>query len=130
MVSAQTTKKVLKSAKHSTPSVDKKKIHRKVRRGTVALREIRKYQRSTELLLRKAPFQRLVREITESVGTENDKRWQVAAVSALQEAAEAFLVSVLEDSNVCAIHAGRVTVMPKDMQLARRLRGDRVGVQN
>lgn len=56
-------------------------------------REIRKYQRSTELLLRKAPFQRLVREITESVGTENDKRWQVAAVSALQEAAEAFLVS-------------------------------------
>ena len=58
-------------------------------------REIRKYQRSTELLLRKAPFQRLVREITESVSTENDKRWQVAAVSALQEAAEAFLVSKL-----------------------------------
>ena len=56
-------------------------------------REIRKYQRSTELLLRKAPFQRLVREITESVSTGNDKRWQVAAVSALQEAAEAFLVS-------------------------------------
>lgn len=130
LVSAKTTKKVLKSAKHSTPALDTKKIHRKVRRSTVALREIRKYQRSTELLLRKAPFQRLVREITESVGTENDKRWQVAAVSALQEAAEAYLVSMLEDSNVCAIHAGRVTVMPKDMQLARRLRGDRVGTQN
>ena len=103
-------------------------------------REIRQYQRSTDLLIRKAPFQRLVREITESVSVENDKRWQVAAVAALQEAAEAFLVSVtalqlfrvneagqmcsdllslcvtlqvsmLEDSNVCAIHAGRVTIM-------------------
>lgn len=61
-----------------------------------ACREIRKYQRSTELLLRKAPFQRLVREITESVSAENDKRWQVAAVSALQEAAEAYLVSGMQ----------------------------------
>jgi len=119
-------KKAVK-AHGNRPSIDPNKVRRRVRKGTVALREIRKYQKSTELLLRKAPFQRLVREITDSVSSEKDKRWQVSAAEALQEAAEAYLVSVLEDSNVCAIHAGRVTIMPKDMQLARRIRGDRTG---
>ena len=99
-----------------------KKPHR-FRPGTVALREIRKYQRSSELLIRKLPFQRLVREVAQSFKT--DIRFQSLAVLALQEAAEAYLVGLFEDTNVCAIHAKRVTIMPKDIQLARRIRGER-----
>eukprot|EP00878_Enallax_costatus_P001822 GHUV01001980.1.p1 GENE.GHUV01001980.1~~GHUV01001980.1.p1 ORF type:complete len:152 (+),score=34.47 GHUV01001980.1:239-694(+) len=91
------------------------------KRGTVALREIKKYQKSTELLIRKAPFQRLVREICEVF--KQDFRFKPSALEALQEAAEAYLIGMMEDSNLCAIHAKRVTIMPKDMQLARRLRG-------
>ena len=99
-----------------------KKPHR-FRPGTVALREIRKYQKSTELLIRKLPFQRLVREIAQDY--RNDLRFQSLAVLALQEATEAYLVSLFEDTNLCAIHAKRVTIMPKDIQLARRIRGER-----
>jgi histone H3 len=97
-----------------------KKPHR-YRPGTVALREIRRYQKSTELLIRKVPFQRLVREI--AMDFKTDLRFQSTALLALQEAAEAFLVRLFEDTNLCAIHAKRVTIMPKDMQLARRIRG-------
>ncbi|KAL4776153.1 histone-fold-containing protein [Aspergillus nidulans var. acristatus] len=94
--------------------------------GTVALKEIRKYQRSYDLLLRKLPFARLVREVAldilpADVGSE--LRWQSHAIQALQEAAEAFLVHLFEDTNLCAIHAKRVTIMQKDIQLARRIRG-------
>ena len=99
------------------------KPHR-YRPGTVALREIRRYQKSTELLLRKLPFQRLVREI--AADFKGDLRFQSSAVFALQEAAEAYLVGLFEDTNLCAIHAKRVTIMPKDLQLARRIRGERV----
>ena len=99
-----------------------KKPHR-YRPGTVALREIRKYQRSTELLIKKIPFQRLVREIAQDFKT--DLRFQSTAILALHEAAEAYMVGVFEDTNLCAIHAKRVTIMPKDMQLARRIRGER-----
>ncbi|XP_039065063.1 histone H3.2-like [Hibiscus syriacus] len=99
-----------------------KKPHR-FRPGTVALREIRKYQKSTELLIRKLPFQRLVGEIAQDFRT--DLRFQSSAVAALQEAAEAYLVGLFEDTNLCAIHAKRVTIMPKDIQLARRIRGER-----
>lgn len=99
-----------------------KKPHR-YRPGTVALREIRKYQKSTDLLIRKLPFQRLIKEIAHNF--KKDLRFQSAAVLALQEAAEAFLVGLFEDTNLCAIHAKRVTIMPKDMQLARRIRGDK-----
>eukprot|EP00798_Chlamydomonas_sp_ICE-L_P024411 gene24411-biopygen18891 len=89
-----------KAARKSAPaSCGVKKPHR-YRPGTVALREIRKYQKSTELLIRKLPFQRL-------------------------EAAEAYLVGLFEDTNLAAIHAKRVTIMPKDIQLARRIRGER-----
>jgi histone H3/H4 len=94
------------------------------RPGTVALREIRKLQTSTRNLISGAPFRRLVRQIT----TDNFKdgiRFQSTALEAMQDATEAFLVHVLADANLCALHAGRVTVMPKDLQLARRLRGDR-----
>ncbi len=100
--------------------VDKPKA-RRYRPGTLALREIRKYQKSTNLLIPKAPFQRLVKEVVRKVGG-GDWRMQSAAVLALQEAAEAYLVRLLEDSNLCAIHAHRVTLMTSDMQLARRIR--------
>merc|ERR1712202_108023 len=83
-----------------------KKPHR-YRPGTVALREIRRYQKSTELLLRKLPFQRLVREIAQDFKT--DLRFQSSTVMALQEASEAYLVGLMEDTNLCAIHAKRVT---------------------
>ena len=99
-----------------------KKPHR-YRPGTVALREIRRYQKSTDLLIRKLPFQRLVREIAQDF--KSDLRFQGSAVLALQEAAEAYLVGLFEDTNLCAIHAKRVTIMPKDIQLARRIRGER-----
>lgn len=96
---------------------------RRYRPGTVALREIRKYQRSTDLLIRKAPFQRLVREV--ALNYNSCLRFQTVAIHALQEACEAYLVSLFEDTNLCAIHAKRVTIMPKDMHLARRIRGER-----
>jgi len=97
-----------------------KKPHR-YRPGTVALREIRKYQKSTDLLLSRAPFQKLVREIAQD--SKTDLRFQSSALAAIQEAAEAFLVNLMENANLCAIHAKRVTIMPKDMQLAQRLSG-------
>jgi histone H3 len=106
----------------AAPAGGVKKPHR-FRPGTVALREIRRFQKSTELLIRKLPFQRLVREIASEF--KNDLRFQSSAVLALQEATEAYLVGLFEDTNLCAIHAKRVTIMPKDMQLARRIRGER-----
>ena len=99
-----------------------KKPHR-WRPGTVALREIRKYQKNTDLLMRKAPFQRLVREIACDI--KSDLRMQSTALLALQEAAEAYMVGLLQDTNQCAIHAKRVTIMPKDMRLAQRIRGEK-----
>lgn len=111
-----------KSARKSISNGGIKKRHR-YRPGTVALREIRKYQKSTELLIRKLPFQRLVREIMQSHSMEF--RIQSPALLAIQEAAEAYLVGLFEDSNLCAIHGKRVTIMPKDIQLARRLRGEK-----
>ena len=110
------------STKKNLPVVDSKKIHR-FRPGTVALREIRKYQKSTELLIRKLPFQRLVRELAQDF--RHDLRFQSSAVLALQEASEAYLVGLFEDTNLCAIHAKRVTIMPKDILLAKKIRGDR-----
>lgn len=127
-----------------------KKPHR-YRPGTVALREIRKYQKSTDLLIRRLPFERLVREITASFMP--GLRMKVAAITALQEATEAYIVGLfevstflevpcfarqhfvnqrnqarvtpLQDANLAAIHAKRVTLMAKDLQLARRIRGER-----
>ncbi|KAH7887667.1 histone-fold-containing protein [Phlebopus sp. FC_14] len=103
---------------------------RRYRPGTLALREIRKYQRSTDLLLRRLPFSRVVREIALDMMTdtnyelgETGLRWQSSAILALQEATEAFLVHLFEDANLCAIHAKRVTIMQRDIQLARRIRG-------
>ncbi|XP_068082978.1 histone H3.3A-like [Anabrus simplex] len=135
-----------KAARKSAPSTGGVKKPHSYRPGTVALREIRRYQKSTELLIRKLPFQRLVREIAQDFKTffffargftraplrarptrpvKTVLRFQSAAIGALQEATEAYLVGLFEDSNLCAIHAKRVTIMPKDIQLARRIRGER-----
>ncbi|XP_041786420.1 uncharacterized protein LOC121601669 [Anopheles merus] len=114
-----------KAARKSAPATGGVKKPHRYRPGTVALREIRRYQKSTELLIRKLPFQRLVREIAQDFKT--DLRFQSSAVMALQEASEAYLVGLFEDTNLCAIHAKRVTIMPKDIQLARRIRGERAG---
>lgn len=113
-----------KAARLTAPSSGGIKKPHRYRPGTVALREIRKYQKSTVLLIRKLPFQRLVREISQDAMT--DLRFQSSAMLALQEASEAYLVGLFEDTNLCAIHAKRVTIMPKDMQLARRIRGERM----
>ncbi|KAL0212231.1 hypothetical protein RCL1_005857 [Eukaryota sp. TZLM3-RCL] len=109
------------SKKGKTKRIDKIKKPHRHRPGTVALREIKTYQRSTELFIRKLPFQRLVREIAADT-TGQAIRFQAKALEALQEAAEAYLVGLFEDTNLCAIHAKRVTIMPKDMSLAMRLR--------
>ena len=114
--------KIVKVARH--PAVGGVRKPRRYRPGTVALKEIRRYQKSTELLIRKLPFQRLVREITTDFHNDGI-RFQGDALLALQEATEAYLVGLFEDTNLCAIHAKRVTIMPKDMQLARRIRGER-----
>ena len=109
-----------KAMKKTAPGL--KKPHR-FRPGTVALREIRKYQKSTDLLIRKLPFQRLVREIASEY--QPNLRFQSNAVLALQEASEAYMVGLFEDTNLCAIHTGRVTIMDRDIKLARRIRGEK-----
>ena len=111
-----------KAARKSAPATGGVKKPHRYRPGTVALREIRRYQKSTELLIRKRPFEKLVRAIAQDFKT--DLRFQNTAIMALQEAAEAYLVGHFEDANLCAVHAKRVTIMVKDMQLARRIRND------
>lgn len=113
---------------HLTMYPPKKYVKRphRYRPGTVALREIRKYQASTELLIRKLPFQRLVRKV--ALDYNADLKFQSSAILALQEAAEAYLIGLFEDTLLCAKHAKRVTILPKDIQLARRIRGERISI--
>lgn len=112
-----------KAARASRPATGNTVKARRYRPGTVALREIRRYQKNTDLLIRKLPFMRLVKEIGQTFIP--DLKWQSSAILAIQEAAEAYLVHLFEDTNLAAIHAKRVTIMPKDIQLARRIRGER-----
>ena len=124
----QSSKSAPKAAKvgkkaAKAPRAPGMKKSRRFRPGTVALRQIRKFQKGTNTLIRKAPFQRMVREVA---NTQKDGlRWQSAAVAAMQEATESYVIGLLSDSNLCALHARRVTVMPRDIHLARRLRGER-----
>ena len=103
------------------PSEKQKKF--KWKPGTRALREIRFYQKSTALLLQRIPFLQLIREVAQDFKT--DLRFTADATYTLQCASEDYLVRLFKDSNLCAIHAKRVTIMPKDIQLARRIRGER-----
>ena len=121
--------RMAKKGGQKAPKGGVKKRYR-YRPGTVALKQIRQYQKSTELLIRKLPFQRLVQEIASDSEVIKSPlcgkvRFQSAAIMALQEATEAYLVGLFEDSNLCAIHARRVTIMPKDIQLARRIHSER-----
>ena len=120
--SKQRSRKSASKKQSSPPSSGVKKPHR-YKPGTVALREIRRYQKTFHLMIPKLPFQRLVREIAQDFKT--DLRFQGSAILALQEASEAYVVGLFEDTNLCGIHAKRVTIMPKDIQLARRIRGER-----
>ena len=92
--------------------------------GTVALREIRRYQKGGNMLLRKIPFQRIVRHIAE--GLKHGMRFQASAILALQEATEGHLVGLFADSNICAVHAKRVGVTGGDIQIAKKLRKEKV----
>lgn len=121
LIAAKAKKQVPRKTAPTTTG--KIKMPHRYRPGTVALREIRKFQKSTELLIRKLPFQRLVREIAQDM--KEDLRFQSTAVICLQEAAEAYMVGLFQDANLITIHAKRVTMMPKDIQLARRMRGER-----
>ena len=112
-----------KAARKCAPATGGIKKPHRYHPGTVALREICKYQKSTELLICKLPFQRFVREIMQ--GHKADLRFQSSALGASQEASEAYLVGLFEDTNLCAIHARRVTIMPKDIQLTRRIQKER-----
>lgn len=109
--------------------IKRKKKPFRYRSSRMALRDIRRLQRTTELLIPRRPFQRLIREISETIWKQlghSDLRFQTASLSALHEASEAYLVGLFEDTNICAVHAKRVTIMPKDMHMARRLRGDNI----
>ncbi|KFD46039.1 hypothetical protein M513_13079 [Trichuris suis] len=112
-----------KAARKLVTAIGPPKRANRYRPGTVALREIRRYQESTELLIRRLPFQRLLREIAQDFKTI--LRFRISAVLALQEATEAYMVGLFEDTNLRAIHARRVTIKAKDIQLARRIRGER-----
>mmetsp|Transcript_4902 Transcript_4902/g.16062 ORF Transcript_4902/g.16062 Transcript_4902/m.16062 type:complete len:122 (+) Transcript_4902:858-1223(+) len=114
------TKKAPRTSSVSARKPSSKK--QRLRPNEAALKEIRRLQRTTDLLIRKLPFARLVREVQQSF-SNREMRWQAAAIVALQEAAEAHLVALFQDANLCAIHAKRVTLMVRDLQLARRIRG-------
>ncbi|ODM90099.1 histone H3.3 type 2 [Orchesella cincta] len=105
-----------------TPSKAAVKKPHRYRPGVVALRDIRRYQKSTELLIRKLPFQRLVKEITQNL-RRGEFRFMSVAIEALQHASETYVIGLFEDANLCAVHAHRVSIMPKDLQLALRIRG-------
>ena len=108
------------AARKSAPGIAGQGIKRahRYRPGTVALREIRRYQKGTELLIRQKPFQRLVREVAQEF--QSDLRFTQDALHCAQEATEAFAVSMFDDAQINAFHAKRITVMPRDIQLARR----------
>ena len=120
--------KAARESRRNAPAVGGVKKPHRYRPGTVALREIRKYQKSTDLLICKAPFYRLVREIYGDVASvshvSSDYKWQGSSILALQEASEAYHVGLFDDTNMCALHSKRKTIMPKDIQLARRIRGE------
>lgn len=126
-VRRQKARKSTATAANTTSQTSRRTIRYKP--GQLALKDIKRLQKSTELLIPKTRFHRLVREITQSATShllhEEPMRYQVAALQALQEAAEAYLVYLFEDTNLCCIHARRVTIMPRDIQLARRIRNER-----
>nr|AJO61223.1 CenH3 [Melilotus albus]AJO61225.1 CenH3 [Melilotus albus]AKA94113.1 centromere-specific variant of histone H3 [Melilotus albus]AKO62854.1 centromere-specific histone H3 [Melilotus albus] len=117
-------KRTRSSGASANESQERKK--RRNKSGTVALREIRKLQKAVKLLIPTAPFVRCVKQITNTLSMEVS-RWTAEALLALQEAAEDYLVHMFEYGMLCALHARRVTLMKKDIELTRRLTG--IGVR-
>lgn len=122
----ETKTKVLKQKGKHLPPVGRRvmgkhgnKSVKRYRPGVLALKEIRRYQKTTEMLIRTAPFQRLVKEVSQKF--KADFRYQASALQALQEATESYIIGLFEDTNLCAIHARRVTIMPRDIQLVKKL---------
>lgn len=109
--------------KKSAPAEGGIRMRHRRRPGTVALREIKRYQKTADFLLPRAPVQRLIRSI--STGIDPELRFRSEALAAIQEAAESYIVGLFEDTTLCAVHARRTTIMQKDMALARRIRGDK-----
>ena len=95
---------------------------RRTRPGAKALREIRKYQRSTDSIVPRAPLQRIIKEITGKYMP--DARYSMGAIEAVHQCIEAYMVGLFEDTGLCAVHARRKTIMTRDMRLARRIRGE------
>ena len=131
---AKKTSKTVKSGSKDKPSKKRapkeEDVPAKARRnrpGTVALREIRKYQKKTDCVIRRMPFQRVVRDLAHDFMPES--RFQPSALSALQECTENFLIGLMEDTQLCTLHAKRQTCMKRDMMLAKRIRGDRYGYE-
>lgn len=120
-----TPKRILQTQKSTEVIVSMRK-KRRYKPGTVALREIRRYQNSVDLLIPKLPFQRLVREIAAHItyDSEAGTRWQAEALKCIQEASEKYLVDLLHDANDICIHAKRVTISNKDLRLAYNLRSN------
>ena len=98
------------------------KVKRRTRPGKKALREIKAYQRSVDTLLPRAALQRVVKEITGKYYP--DARYSYGAIDAIQQCVESYMIGLFEDTTLCAVHAKRMTVMTKDMRLARRIRGE------
>jgi histone H3 len=113
-------KRVPEQASYVTDVQVPVKKHR--RSKSKQLREIKKYQSTADLLMPRAPFQRLVREIGQSMSPAI--RFRESSIEALQEASEAFIIGMMEDGLLCTVHANRVTLMRKDVALAERIRGD------
>ncbi|KAL7502330.1 hypothetical protein ACHAXN_000309, partial [Cyclotella atomus] len=130
-VAAKAARKLLVSRKSAPATGGVKKPHC-YHPGTVLLREIRPYQKSVDLMFPKAPYMRFLRLLQQDSPSEykrrdngDDYRWhQGAAILATQTAAEDYLTRQLEDANVCALHSKRCTVMPKDIQLVRHIKGE------
>ena len=120
---SKSSKSIAKKAKKATSGAAGAKRTIRFRPGTVALRQIKKLQKGTDLLCQKAPFQRLVRAV--AAQQKAGLRFAATALAALQESTESYIISLLADANLCSLHAKRVTAMPSDLNLARRLRGER-----
>lgn len=101
---------------------DKKVVKGKYRPNNLCLKEIRRFAKGPDMCIRRLVFQQVVKEITWEI--DNSYRFHSQAILAIQEAAEAYMIGLFEDTNICASHAKRVTIYPKDMQLARRIRGE------
>lgn len=134
-VSAKAARKTLPLNRRSAPATGGVKKPHRYRPGTVALREIRRYQKTTNLLIPKICYQRFLREISSDPNkcrqpSDGPFRWQGSAILATQTVAEDYLTVQLEDANVCALHSKRVTVMPKDIQLVRRIKGEEAVITN